>query len=505
MFKKSMSVSEINEKDMLNLIITVEKDLINLATGKEYRSDSRIRFFLREIDILILPNGKKFDKDDYLIYIDNHIFGKNFIDYRENSKNNIKSQIEVIKNKAKEMYNIVTNTDKCINVSLYKRADHLPLELCYIQEDKALVLATSQSLQLPALTFKDSSFYRIMEDRDDINRSFISPVDMFSQQKLDISRIVKIVHFCTGGSIDEANRNLAINILSSLWGNGENNFIVGGLFDFYAHVDAGHNSDHIFNVLEEAFKISNIFIHFNTQEEALKHYLTIGLAALAHDMFSFTDRSSHHSLAREYLLDLSKVKGFKNAYNFIYPVNINPLTNEAESDIQYWADCFKYFTKEMLIDAANMVSQHRASYTGEFTNIGCEIFSAADRGKPDVLEVVKRIYTCALDTNCVFEVDKKGFENHIAFINNKVYNSQVIIDKLTESDKWTSQQIKTFYHLWEKYSRDGYAFKKLKENGVYLNYYKLEIRSFWDLIDEIIVNPSLMLEMLNLKGNINDK
>lgn len=494
-------VSEINENDMVKFIRAVEDNLIisYLNYRKENVLDERMNTFFKNVGITIIQNGSTGinNAKQYIVYINNHIFGARHIEHKKDGKNNVENQIEVLKNKAKEIYNFINNTDKCVNVSLYKKSDNDLLEFQYLFLEKDLDQCTSQYLLVPKFNFINLGYFTTLKERNIAITCNFGPNEIMAKQNLDVvNKIVPIVELNTGKYLNPERRDLLKLILSVLWrnvdkrsyNNGENftYSIYGGLYDFYANVDAGHDSEHIFNVLLEAFKISNIFMFFYTQEEAFKHYLTIGLACLAHDMFSAIDRDNHHILAGQYLMDLS------------YVVNKTLITDE-DRHIDYWMDCFKYFTKDMLIEASQMVSEHRASYKGQFSNKGSEILSAADRGKPDIYSVVNRIYTCAMDSNYVFEVDKKGYANLKVVIGNHLYNSVEIIDKLTYIDKWTEQQIKTFYHLWEKYSRNGYAFSNLDENGVYFQYYKEDIYKFWNIIDSIIGVPELMIQILTLK------
>ena len=38
--------------------------------------------------------------------------------------------------------------------------------------------------------------------------------------------------------------------------------------------------------------------------------------------------------------------------------------------------------------------------------------------------------------------------------------------------KWDNNKVKTLFHIYEKFSRSGYMFSNLKEDGIYMSYNK---------------------------------
>lgn len=103
--------------------------------------------------------------------------------------------------------------------------------------------------------------------------------------------------------------------------------------------------------------------------------------------------------------------------------------------------------KVMLRDA---VLFHRASFKGEFgDNKLAELLSSADRGKPDNLEdLISRSKKYAMKE---LNMNEEDAQKH------------------------------AIAHMHEKYGRNGYA----KLPDIYINYYKEEVESLWNAIDNL--------------------
>lgn len=278
--------------------------------------------------------------------------------------------------------------------------------------------------------------------------------------------------------------------------------------------DIGHGEDHIYNVLRRGIDIA-ISMHgyreiyylpaLHREPDYFTGYLMLGLAVFTHDMYSDIDRERHHIHAGDFIDRLAYINqttgGNKESYNIEnlltsrgHRMTILSIPNfKYKDNIGYsfdWLMCFD--TQKSLSLVAEAVSEHRASNNNQFVNTLPEILSAADRDDLDVKAIIDRIYKCATDGSSIFNCDIKGFDNHIAVIDNITYESNKIIKKL-DREGWTAAEIKTYYHLWEKFSRNGYAFNKLNKDGIYMLYYKDTINEFFNEVDKVIENPYLIL------------
>lgn len=112
--------------------------------------------------------------------------------------------------------------------------------------------------------------------------------------------------------------------------------------------DLAHRRDHVLEVAEEALKISERYQLDPTR---------MLLAALIHDIFSGRDRKEHHTLAAEWVRSSLGLYGY-----------------DADT-----VEC-----------VARMCAEHRASLRGEYSDIYCEAFSAADRGPLSLVDSVER-------------------------------------------------------------------------------------------------------------------
>ncbi len=117
---------------------------------------------------------------------------------------------------------------------------------------------------------------------------------------------------------------------------------------FYKDGDLAHQIDH-------ADSVCNLALEMNKECDPK----LIILASYIHDIFNAADRKNHNQLAYKYVLEAND--------KFL-----------------------KELSKKELLQVAHAVLEHRASFQGEFYSKLSEIISSADRGKPDIKEVVIR-------------------------------------------------------------------------------------------------------------------
>lgn len=178
----------------------------------------------------------------------------------------------------------------------------------------------------------------------------------------------------------------------------------------------GHGMDHVKNVMYRALYYNEILeLNLNKKE--------IILASLLHDMFSESSRKTHHILGHEYVMN-SKNKVF--------------------DDID----------KERV---AKAILEHRASYTGEYSSLLSELISSADRGEPNLNEIVDRCY-----------------------ISTKEFHPEYNVDEIGNAVK---------KHISEKFTRDGYA----KYPNMYLQVNQKKLDTFHDEVDEFLNGERLVI------------
>lgn len=196
----------------------------------------------------------------------------------------------------------------------------------------------------------------------------------------------------------------------------------------YYSSSKSHGLDHVREVAKRALEIKYAYpdIDFECDD------IMIIFAGLFHDIMSETNRENHHTVGAEVFL-----KEIKN-YKF-----------------------FDLLTEDQLDKVAEAITQHRASYKGEYSNKFCELMAAADRDKPDLFKIIRRSYNFIRENN-----------------------SQLKEEEILEEVK---------KHLIDKFSRDGY----MKYPEFYAKIYELELNCLWDDID--------MLKNDNLKIHHEDK
>ena len=280
-----------------------------------------------------------------------------------------------------------------------------------------------------------------------------------------------------GNQGDNFNLDRISYLISSMWGKLKHNY----------YGDVSHGQEHIFNVMEKGFKIlewyllkqgilnldyeERKYIIFSEDEKAngiQVHtlFVMIGLAAIIHDVYQSKDRKNHHIMAEELCDFFIKEKASKKL------------------DISS-RDLYFFLSNFVFMNVGYICKQHRASYNGEFRNVLCEIFSAADRDHLDLKQVIQRSY--------LYNKEKKEVQSRRNIII-EIGGTQYSIDKLVndlKANSWEQEKIDTFYHIIDKFSKIGYMFTNIKPDGIFMEYYKNDIQMFWDEIDQLILNPEL--------------
>lgn len=181
---------------------------------------------------------------------------------------------------------------------------------------------------------------------------------------------------------------------------------------YYRDGDEAHLIDHADSVCDLALKIN----------KDLDEKLII-LASYLHDMYNASNRKIHNELAYEYVL-------------------------KAEDKF------LKTLNEKALKEVAHAVLEHRASFKGKFYSKLSALISSADRGEPNLEEVVIR---------------SMKFNNG---------NAQDVYE-----------------HIKDKYGSKGYA----KYPAVYIEIFKDELEAFQRRADSITVDE--VLEMWNERTN----
>lgn len=171
---------------------------------------------------------------------------------------------------------------------------------------------------------------------------------------------------------------------------------------YYNGIDEAHRIDHADKVVETGLVIN----------EELSLNLDIKLIILAgyiHDMYTQVDRVNHHNLA--YIHTIKEVEK-------LWDISL---------------------METLLI--ADAVKEHRASGSGNFSNILSEILSTADKGKPSLVEYVIRSYKynknkyyddTAIYANILNHLQEKfGINGYAKYpqLYNKVFKDELIILK----------------------------------------------------------------------------
>lgn len=253
--------------------------------------------------------------------------------------------------------------------------------------------------------------------------------------------------------------------------------------DRYSEYDLDHGQKHIQDMMIRSIKILSWYLRKNGssrfRELGLKNinavFYIVGVAAIFHDMFQEKDRKFHHELSAQAAENISY--NIKKEYNIIDGEIIK------EYNIMDWDYRFRQPGRSELV--ALMCREHRASFSGPFSNILCEIFSAADRDELNLKHIIQRSYSYTKKRR---EVQPR--RNIII----EIGGTQCSIDKLVndlKANSWEQEKIDTFYHIIDKFSKIGYMFTNIKPDGIFMEYYKNDIQMFWDEIDQLVLNPGL--------------
>lgn len=249
----------------------------------------------------------------------------------------------------------------------------------------------------------------------------------------------------------------------------------------YSEFDLDHGQKHIHDMMIRNFNILSWYIKTNGFEEFQKIgikninilFYIVGIAAIFHDLFQEENRIQHHELSAHYA---EKIPTFiRKQYDIVDGRLVE------EDRIMDWEYKFKYPEKSKLV--ALLCKEHRASFNGEFSNILCEIFSAADRDCLDLKQIIQRSYSYTKKRR---EVNPR--RNIIIEIGGTQYSVDKLMRDLKAND-WEHDKIESFYHIIDKFSKIGYMFTNIKSNGIFMEYYKNDIQKFWDEIDHLITHP----------------
>jgi len=158
------------------------------------------------------------------------------------------------------------------------------------------------------------------------------------------------------------------------------------VLSMYKTNDAAHQIDHADEVVTLMLQMDKKFnLHLDKNMIIVIGYY--------HDIFSKEDklaRKNHNNLAADYILNNNKE--------------------------------FSIFNDKELTLISKAIREHRGSYKGEFSSIYSELVSAADRGEPDLNDMIKR-----------------SFKYHFDGL-----NSQKAAEEVLE-------------HMIEKFGKNGYA------------------------------------------------
>lgn len=206
---------------------------------------------------------------------------------------------------------------------------------------------------------------------------------------------------------------------------------------YYTGVDKAHGLSHVVKVMFLALKI-NKALNISRREDL------IIIAAIAHDMFSYTHRETHHLEASRYISTTEDIL-----------ISRLPTTD--------------------IIMISQAVAQHRASYDGPYYGWLSELISAADRGVPNLSSITRRVYSCAKDTSLIFKTD------------NMVLTTESHEELYLE---------RTLLHLKAKYGKNGYA----RYNNIYKRMFKNDLEKMQDYIVKLSIDDINVICSSSNKG-----
>lgn len=278
----------------------------------------------------------------------------------------------------------------------------------------------------------------------------------------------------------------------------------------YTNVDKAHDFNHIYYVFKRSIKLYEANKHRLLKSSGFpadetQAILLLSLASIMHDVYSHTRRDVHHVAAYQLLDQILQLKTMtiKNKTKWLIERKEKSIMSDIPGqDGSKWDkhtfDWLQYFNTDMIKLAMDMVLEHRASNKDMFTNIWCEIFSAADRDDLNLEVIIGRIYNSKVGKNVILTMDSSKEVQIIRIINGGSKNiTTTYIRKLWDEYGYDMLMTDVFMHLIDKYSKSGYMFKKLKPDGVYMSYYKEQLEDYWREIEDMIDDPSLFIPYIN--------
>ncbi len=241
--------------------------------------------------------------------------------------------------------------------------------------------------------------------------------------------------------------------------------------------DEGHGWKHLNEVLKRCTKIHK---HFNNGVIPATAYRVYIVSTLLHDVYSSTDRNQHHVLAASLASNLHQIKNSKQSNVYTQRVEKLTMSKIPKQDGSNWKeDSFKfldYLTLDEIQIVIDCVVNHRSSNTNKPITLLGKVFAAADNDPVDIRKILGRIDSCSQE------------------------DKDYVVPELLEEDKkllsYDKYTIRTYLHLREKFSRDGYMFKNMKPDSMFMTYYKDDINKFWEEVDEVMKEPGLILQYI---------
>lgn len=187
---------------------------------------------------------------------------------------------------------------------------------------------------------------------------------------------------------------------------------------YYTEENNSHGINHVKYVYALASKIIEK-LNLNVGQDELL------IACYCHDMYSKMDREHHHLLAEDFIWD-----------------------NRGE----LWF--LKDLDTDIIIRIARAVSEHRASYVGDYYSVLSEVLSAADRGVLSTHDTIRRSFSYTMENNPEIKVQE-------ALLN-------------------------VWRHMKDKFGSKGYA----RYNNVFKNYFFGELEQFQKFMDNLTLDET---------------
>lgn len=239
--------------------------------------------------------------------------------------------------------------------------------------------------------------------------------------------------------------------------------------------DEGHGWKHLNEVFNRCIRIHKSISNDRVDETDYKTYI---IATLLHDVYSSTNRKEHHVLARDLIAKLVIIMDKRSDDIDTIKLEKQLMSSIPKQDGSNWnINSFKFLdsiTIRVLDQAMDCVLNHRSSNNPLFNTKAGEVFAAADNDPLDIRTIIGRIDSCSQE------------------------DKDYVVPILTEEDNkllaYGKYTIRTYLHLREKFSRDGYMFKNMKPDSMFMTYYKDDLNKFWKEVDEVMEEPGLILQ-----------